>query len=171
MSTFSKTLRTLRNEMGITQGELAKAVGVSKSSINMYERGEREPSIETLEKISKYFHVSVNILLGNEEAYEECKQFFETYDKGCRDLALKYGLIDKQDYNKFSSQEVKDKIFDVIHDDKSPDVLRLALSMELLLLTNDAQSYLLSSGDKPQLDENMRNELINSIQKLFTTDD
>ena len=52
MSDFAVILRKLRNEYGYTQDELAKKLNVSKSRINMYERGEREPNFEMLEKIA-----------------------------------------------------------------------------------------------------------------------
>lgn len=64
MGTFGQRLKELRNERGISQNELSKYVGVSKSSINMYERDEREPGFETLEAIADFFNVSMDYLLG-----------------------------------------------------------------------------------------------------------
>lgn len=64
MSNFSEKLKTLRKEFSLTQQELANHVGVSKSSINMYERGEREPSIDKLIEIAKFFDVDVEYLIG-----------------------------------------------------------------------------------------------------------
>lgn len=64
MGTFGQVLRDLRNQRGISQSELSRYIGVSKSSVNMYERGEREPSFETLEAIADFFNVDMNYLLG-----------------------------------------------------------------------------------------------------------
>ena len=65
MAKFSDRLRSLRKEHGLSQQELAKQLRcVSKSSVNMYERGEREPSFETLEVIADYFNVDMDYLLG-----------------------------------------------------------------------------------------------------------
>lgn len=65
MAKFSERLRSLRNERGLSQQELAKQLQcVSKSSVNMYERGEREPNFETLEVIADYFNVDMDFLLG-----------------------------------------------------------------------------------------------------------
>ena len=47
--------------------DFAKQIKVSKSSINMYERGEREPGLETLERIADYFNVDMDYLLGKSE--------------------------------------------------------------------------------------------------------
>ena len=64
MADFAKVLRLLRNEKGLSQQELADALGISKSAINMYERGERQPNFETLELIADYFNVDVDYILG-----------------------------------------------------------------------------------------------------------
>lgn len=64
MATFANVLRLLRNEKKMSQQELADALGVSKSAVNMYERGERQPNFETLEVIADYFNVDTDYLLG-----------------------------------------------------------------------------------------------------------
>lgn len=64
MIKFGARLRQLRTSRNLSQMDFAKQIGVSKSSINMYERGEREPGLETLEKIADYFNVDMDYLLG-----------------------------------------------------------------------------------------------------------
>lgn len=64
MSLFSERLRALRRQRELSQAELARGLKISKSSVNMYERGEREPGIETLEAIADYFNIDMNYLLG-----------------------------------------------------------------------------------------------------------
>ena len=65
MPKFSERLRKLRTERGISQQALANSLGdISKSSINMYERGEREPGLEMLEAIADFFNVDMDFLLG-----------------------------------------------------------------------------------------------------------
>jgi len=62
---LAKRLRGLREEKGLTQKELAQALGLnSKSTITNYEQNSRDPDYETLIKIAKYFGVSVDFLLG-----------------------------------------------------------------------------------------------------------
>lgn len=68
MSTFSERLKKLRTERDYSQQYLADRLGISKSSINMYERGEREPGFETLEAIADFFNVDMNYLLGKSTA-------------------------------------------------------------------------------------------------------
>ena len=64
MANFHMILKRLRTASGYSQQELADKLGISKSSINMYERGERQPNFETLEMIADFFNVDVDYLLG-----------------------------------------------------------------------------------------------------------
>lgn len=61
---FDKRLKLLRNEKDLKQSELADILGVSNSTIGMYEQGRRYPDLDTLQKIADYFDVSVDYLLG-----------------------------------------------------------------------------------------------------------
>ena len=64
MAQFDKILKLLRTEKAMSQQDLADALGISKSAINMYGRGERQPNFETLESIADYFNVDIDYLLG-----------------------------------------------------------------------------------------------------------
>ena len=65
MSDFPSVLKSMRLSRGLTQEALAEAIGVSKSTISMYERGNREPDFETLEQLAKVFDVSASALIAN----------------------------------------------------------------------------------------------------------
>ena len=67
MSGFSEKLASLRRERGMTQADLAARLGISKSAVSMYERGNREPELDLLQKMADLFRVSVSSLLGREE--------------------------------------------------------------------------------------------------------
>jgi transcriptional regulator with XRE-family HTH domain len=60
-----KILKELRTQKQITQQELADFLKVNRNAISRYESGEREPDISTLLKISEFFDVSVDYLIGN----------------------------------------------------------------------------------------------------------
>ena len=57
-------IRQLREENKISQADLAKYLGVTHQSISLYERGDREPKLETWQKFAEYFEVQVDYLQG-----------------------------------------------------------------------------------------------------------
>ena len=61
--TIGEKIRAIRKSKGITQKDLAVAMGVSASMIGQYEVGIRSPKIETLKKIAQALGVDVNALL------------------------------------------------------------------------------------------------------------
>ncbi|MEA4973654.1 hypothetical protein SDC9_98018 [bioreactor metagenome] len=73
---FAERLKELRKEKGITQVDLADAMGLSKGTVAMWEVGKREASFETLGKLADYFETPIDYLLGrsddrSSEAYQE----------------------------------------------------------------------------------------------------
>lgn len=63
---FADRLKQLREEKGISQLELSKQIGVSPSSITMYEQGERVPRDYVKIKIAEFFGETVeNIFFSN----------------------------------------------------------------------------------------------------------
>ena len=64
---FQDKLRFLRRQHAMSQRELGQALGVSASTIGMYEQGRREPDNRMLMKICGYFHVTADYLLDNDD--------------------------------------------------------------------------------------------------------
>ena len=65
---FAANLKKLREDNDLTQDMLSRTLGISKSTISMYENGNREPDFETLELIADYFNVDMNFLLDRKPA-------------------------------------------------------------------------------------------------------
>ncbi|MCL2861217.1 MAG: helix-turn-helix transcriptional regulator [Firmicutes bacterium] len=61
---FGGKLRELREEKDLSREELANAIGTSLANIGRWEAGVHDPKIEFVVKISKYFEVSSDFLLG-----------------------------------------------------------------------------------------------------------
>ena len=61
-----KILKELRKNKKITQARLAEMLGVSRSTISMWEIDESQPDNDTLVKIAGIFDVSTDFLLGQE---------------------------------------------------------------------------------------------------------
>lgn len=60
-------ITVLRKKAKLSQEQLAQQLNVSASTIGMYEQGRREPSISTLEDLSKIFAVSLDYLITGSE--------------------------------------------------------------------------------------------------------
>ena len=63
---FTARLKHTRTQMGFTQEEMAKNIGVARPTYTLWENGKREPDIETLGKISEILNTDLNWLIGAE---------------------------------------------------------------------------------------------------------
>ncbi len=61
---FPETIKRLRKRKGVTQEQAAAHIGVGRSTYAKYETGDSEPNYEILNRLSEYFEVSVDELLG-----------------------------------------------------------------------------------------------------------
>lgn len=60
---FGDRLRTLRGEADLTQEQLAQHAGLDRSYIGGVERGERNISLENMERLSKALGITISQLL------------------------------------------------------------------------------------------------------------
>ena len=60
---FGKRCKILRQERGLTQQQVADALGISRSAYAYYEIGGSEPSRSVLLELAQYFQVSADSLL------------------------------------------------------------------------------------------------------------
>ncbi|HDR8152408.1 TPA: helix-turn-helix transcriptional regulator [Bacillus cereus] len=64
---FGTKLHTLRKERKLRQEDMAKHLGIARTTYAMYEQGNREPDYNTLIKLATFFEVSIDYLLGTTE--------------------------------------------------------------------------------------------------------
>ncbi|ALS17785.1 helix-turn-helix domain-containing protein [Clostridium butyricum] len=57
-------IKELREKKNLTQSQLSKILGVSPSTIGMWEQNRRSPDNESLNKIADLFNVSIDSLFG-----------------------------------------------------------------------------------------------------------
>lgn len=67
MNKISIILKQLRNEKRYTQKQIAEDLKISPTGYAGYEQGIREPDIDMLIKISDYFEVSLDYLVGRKD--------------------------------------------------------------------------------------------------------
>lgn len=60
---FASLLKQLRAKKGVSQLELAKAIGVSNGNVGDWERGRSKPGYDALIALSRFFEVSAGRLL------------------------------------------------------------------------------------------------------------
>ena len=62
-------IKNLREQRSLTQEQLADKLNISPSTIGMYEQGRRQPTLDTLIKISNIFQTPINTFLNIEEKF------------------------------------------------------------------------------------------------------
>lgn len=63
---FATILHKLRKQHGYTQEALAEKLKISKSTVSMYEHGERMPNYTTMKALADLFSVEMDVLYGRE---------------------------------------------------------------------------------------------------------
>lgn len=64
---MGERLLALRKERGIGQNDLARILSLSNASISYWENGKQAPSAEVIFKLSRFFGVSADYILGIKE--------------------------------------------------------------------------------------------------------
>ena len=67
MIDIAERIKNLREKTGMTQTDLAKKLGVSRSAVNSWEMSLSFPSTANIIEMTKIFHVSADYLLANSE--------------------------------------------------------------------------------------------------------
>ena len=60
-------LKQILKKRKYSQQKVAMDLNISRESISYYENGQREPSLELLVQMSKYFNVSIDYLITGKE--------------------------------------------------------------------------------------------------------
>ena len=60
----NEVIKIRRNELGMTQKDLAERVGVTEATVSRWESGESDPSLSFGILLADYFNVSVDYLVG-----------------------------------------------------------------------------------------------------------
>ena len=64
--TFAEKLKLLREEKNLSQIQLAKILEINQTTVSTWELGKKLPDFINIAKISKYFGVTSDYLLGLE---------------------------------------------------------------------------------------------------------
>lgn len=83
-------LKRLRQSMHLSQEQVARLLGVDRSTISSYESNVRQPPLDTLSRIADVFGVSTDYLLGRTGDLS-----FGLFDLSGEDKALLYQMASK----------------------------------------------------------------------------
>ena len=89
-SVFSNRLTKVREERGIKRQQAADDIGITRASLEYYEKGKRKPDTEILMKLCDYYKVSADYLLGISNA-----QITATDDEKLKTVCDYTGLSEK----------------------------------------------------------------------------
>ena len=67
MNRFAERLKELRDELSLSQSDLAKELQISPACINRWEKNLRVPNIDSIILLCKFFNVSAGYLIGLED--------------------------------------------------------------------------------------------------------
>lgn len=93
---LSKNLRYFRNQLQMTQSELAEKLGLQRTMISAYEDGRSEPKLSSLSIISSLFNISIDELL-----YRDIQEQGRKVS-GQKDIKVLTIAVDDQDNEKIT---------------------------------------------------------------------
>ena len=70
---FSDNLLYLRNIKGLSQEQVAEAVGISRQSYSKWEKGDTFPDIDKCDKLAKFYGVTIDSLIHSDEKIGKTK--------------------------------------------------------------------------------------------------
>ena len=86
---LDKNLKKLRKQYKLSQEELAKELKISRQAISRWEVGKTEPDIKMIQKIAKFYNVSIEELLSDEEtSVKKEEKIFPLVEQRRPDLVL-----------------------------------------------------------------------------------
>ena len=79
---FTKRLQAIRKKLNLSQEEISTQIGISYRAYTSYERGDRKPSIDFLEKLVGKYNVNLNYLIAGvgDMFITSAKQFEQEQD-------------------------------------------------------------------------------------------
>lgn len=80
-------LKEIRQEKKLSQKDLTKKLNISQQAISLYEKGDREPKLETWQKLANFFNVSVPYLQGLDQIWyqAECLECHKVFRISAQD--------------------------------------------------------------------------------------
>ncbi|NQD68451.1 helix-turn-helix transcriptional regulator [Bacillus haikouensis] len=99
----------LRKAKKLRQEDIAKILGIARTTYAMYEQGNREPDFDTLNKIADYFEVTIDHLLGREEKVKSKEDSLEEVNKLVKEYGIEqFGFFDIEKWKDLSKEDIEE---------------------------------------------------------------
>ena len=112
---FCTRVKELREKAGLSMDQMAKQLGVTKSRINMWENNGTVPRMNVLVELAKFFSVTTDYLLGNDEAKN-----LSLENARLSSLQRNLGKLSEADLEKAEGM-LKAVFMDIFNDDEDND--------------------------------------------------
>jgi transcriptional regulator with XRE-family HTH domain len=112
---FSVRVKDLREKSGLSMEQLATKLGVSKSRVNMWENNGTIPRRDVLIQLAKYFEVSTDYLLGNDD-----DSTISPTNAKLSSLQRNLGKLNEADLNRAEGM-LKAVFMDIFNDEEDDD--------------------------------------------------
>ncbi len=140
-----ENIRKIRKSKGMTQEELAEAIGITSASVSKWETGQSAPELSMLVVLADFFEVSVDALLGHGVKAERQKEMLDTLAALARERQFGEAqtLAEKLLRNYPNSYEVVDRAAElyrqiaITNADRAASVQAILLVKRLFLLHKD----------------------------------
>ena len=137
MSFRRDRLVALRKEKGYKQTGLASAMGLSRSTIAMWEAGRSDPTAELIAKLAQLFGCSVGYLMGTEEEINAQRRLDEMHAQGIAHLEKNLEKMKVQQAREELAEDPDRKaLLNLARYGSAQDVKQVAALIDALRTTN-----------------------------------
>jgi HTH-type transcriptional regulator, competence development regulator len=99
----------LRKAKKLRQEDIAKILGIARTTYAMYEQGNRQPDFDTLNKIADYFDVTIDHLLGREDKVKTKEDSLEEVNKLVKEYGIEqFGFFDIEKWKDLSQEDIEE---------------------------------------------------------------
>ena len=112
-------LKQYRLKLGLNQEELAKKVGIVRTTINKYETGFMPMSLKTAEKLSKFFGCTADELIGEDKFRASVRSARKGYIPSFRESLDGFITSFTKEYNDYKKRKKPNAVF---RDDKDVEL-------------------------------------------------
>lgn len=163
-------IKQKRRELGLTQEEFAKEVGISYASIKAYESDARKPKPSTMRKLAEYFDVPVSELVdktdnSNTDTVAEFITSLKKAQESISEAMTKFGESENQEIQD-QINRIANKKFDTMEATAIANALNFVITAYEMTNKADQSVYFSAMVSLGQIINNNNNDYEGAIKKI-----